>query len=253
MVNHFNVITLSITSTMLLLLAFMLTNNYQNSQVVAQDSFSDYTESKMPELKYYRNYEELKAGEKTAVVYPIFTQSAYDWQGIHDYHAGYCNSCLSNQIHTTYEKTYSASGNGFRILEFLGYQVIDDMDIDKNPQILNQYDKVILLHNEYVTKKEFEAITSHPKVIYLYPNSLSSEVIADYSENTITLARGPTYPDSSIKNGFDWEHENTQFFGDWDCNSWEFYAVKSGYMLNCYPETVLPNDGYELLKTLKNL
>jgi hypothetical protein len=244
---------ISITSTMLLLMAFILTNGYHNSQVVAQNSFEDYKESKMPELRYYQNYEELTIDSKTAVVYPIFTQSAYEWQGIHDYHAGYCGSCLSNQIGTSYEKTYSASGNGFRILEFLGYQVIDDMDIDKNPEVLTQFDKVILLHNEFVTKREFEAIISHPKVIYLYPNSLSSEVIVDYSKNTMTLVRGPSYPNSDIKNGFNWEYDNTQFFNDWTCNSWEFYNIKNGYMLNCYPETFLPNDGYELLKTLKNL
>lgn len=252
LVNHFNAIMISITSTMLLLMAVMLTNN-QNSQVTAQNSFVDYKESKMPELRYYQDYKELVASPKTAVVYPIFTQNAYEWGGIHDFYAGYCDSCLSNQIRTTYEKTYAASGNGFRILEFLGYQVIDDMDIDKNPQILNQFDKIILLHSEFVTKKEFEAIISHPKVVYLYPRSLNSEIAVDYAKNTMTLIRGPYYPDSGIKNGFDWGNDNAQFFTDWDCNSWEFYSVKNGYMLNCYPETFLPNDGYELLKALKNL
>lgn len=253
LVNHFNAIMISITSTLLLVMAFMLTNNYQNSVYSEQTSLDVYRESKLPELRYYKNYDELKANEKTAVVYPIFTQGAYEWSGIHDYHAGYCSSCLTSDIPTTYEKTYSASGNGFRILEFLGYQVIDDMDIDKNPKILTQFDKVVLLHNEFVTKKEFEAITSHPNVVYLYPNSLSSEVSVDYSKNTITLVRGPSYPYHDIKNGFDWKYDNTQFLADWDCNSWEFYRIENGFMLNCYPETFLPNEGYELLKLLKNL
>jgi hypothetical protein len=231
-------------------MAFMMANH--QSQVVAQDS-SNYNESKMPELRYFNDYNSLMANAKTVVVYPIFTQSAYEWQGIHDHYAGYCDSCLSAQIQTTYAKTYAASGNGFRILEFLGYQVIDDIDIDKNPQILDKFDKVILLHNEFVTKKEFEAIMSHPKIVYLYPNALRSEIVADYEKNIITLIRGPSYPDSSIKNGFDWEHDNTQFFADWECHSWNFYQVENGYMLNCYPETFLPNDGYELLKMLKSL
>jgi hypothetical protein len=244
---------ISITATLLLLMVFIATNSYQSSHLEAQNSSDDYNESKMPELRYYQNYNELTADAKTAVVYPIFTQGAYEWGGIHDYYAGYCDSCLNSHIPTTYEKTFSASGNGFRILEFLGYQVIDDIDVDKNPQILAQFDKVILLHNEFVTKKEFEAITSHPKVIYLYPNSLSSEVVVDYSKNKITLIRGPSFPHSGVKNGFDWEYDNSQFFSDWDCNSWKFYPIKKGYMLNCYPETFLPNDGYELLKTLKSL
>jgi hypothetical protein len=252
MVQHFNAVMISITATLLLLMAFILTTT-QSSNIEAQNLSNDYNESKMPELRYYQDYNELMADTKAAIVYPIFTQGAYEWGSIHDYYAGYCDSCISGRIPTTYEKTFSASGNGFRILEFLGYQVIDDIDIDKNPQILTQFDKVILLHNEFVTKKEFEAITSHKKVIYLYPNSLSTEVAVDYSKNKITLTRGPSFPDPGTQNGFDWEYDNSQFFSDWDCISWEFYPIKNGYMLNCYPETFLPNDGYELLKTLKSL
>ncbi|QLH08189.1 hypothetical protein [Candidatus Nitrosotenuis sp. DW1] len=207
----------------------------------------------MPELDYYDDYDSLRSDGNVAVVYPIFTQSAYNWKGIHDYYAGYCDSCTSVTISNVYEKSYSASGNGFRILEFLGYQVIDDIDIDKNPQILEKYDKIILLHNEFVTKKEYEAIIHHPKVIYLYPNSLNSEITVDYSKNMITLVRGPDYPQKGIKNGFDWQDDNTPYFNDWNCLDWKFYKAQNGYMLNCYPETTLPNNGSDLLKTIKNL
>lgn len=242
----------SITSTMLLVMTFIVINQQQPDTVVYEPS-SAYSASKMPELKYYDKYDELKADGRYAVVYPIITQSAYDWNGIHDYYAGYCESCTTSQLDTSYEKTYSSSTGGFRILEFLGYEVLDDIDIDKNPEILRQYDKVILLHNEYVTKKEFEAIMAHPNVVYLYPNALVSEVSVDHSTGIITLVRGPSYPDPEIKNGFDWKDDNSEFFKDWSCHSWEFYPVANGHMLNCYPETYLPNDGYELLKALKNL
>lgn len=235
---------------MLLLMAFMITAQSQNSQIAVQGSSN---ESKMPELRYYQDYKKLVSDGKTAVIYPIFTQNAYEWGGIHDYYAGRCETCLNNPIHTTYKKAYSSSGNGFRILEFLGYQVIDDIDIDKNPQILKNFDKIILLHNEFVTKKEFDAIVSHPNVVYLYPNALSSEISVDYSRNTMTLISGPSYPNHDIKNGFDWQYDNTQYFMDWDCNSWKFYQINNGYMLNCYPDTFLPNDGFELLKMLKSL
>lgn len=254
MVTHFNAILISMTATMLLVLAFTIVNAvpFHNNEIT-QDS-TTYSASKMPELNYYDKYEELKADDKVAVIYPIITQNAYDWKGIHDYYAGYCNSCISSKLNTTYEKTYSASGNGFRILEFLGYQVIDDIDVDKNPEILDNYDKIILLHNQFVTKKEFTAITNHQNVVYLYPNSLSSEVSIDYIKNTITLVRGPHYPIDDITNGFDWKYDNTQFFDDWDCNSWKFYSIDNGgSMLNCYPETFLPNNGYELLKKLRSL
>lgn len=252
MVNHhLNAIVISITATMLLALAFLST--HVHSESIPIDSFSAYTQTKMPELDYYKDYDSLRSDGNVAVIYPIFTQSAYNWKGIHDYYAGYCNSCTNATISNIYEKSYSASGNGFRILEFLGYQVIDDIDVDKNPQILEKYDKIILLHNEFVTKKEYEAIMQHPKVIYLYPNSLNSEIEVDYSKNIITLVRGPDYPQKGIKNGFDWQDDNTQYFSDWDCLNWKFYEVQNGYMLNCYPETTLPNNGFDLLKAIKNL
>ena len=40
-----------------------------------------------------------------------------------------------------------------KILKLLNYKFLSDIDIDKNPEILKNFDKVILLHNEYVTKK----------------------------------------------------------------------------------------------------
>jgi hypothetical protein len=52
------------------------------------------------------------------------------------------------------------------------------------------HDRVIVLPNEYVTKKEFDAIASHPDMIFLYPNALYAEVKTDYASNTITLVRG---------------------------------------------------------------
>ena len=239
---------------MMLVLAYSVSgDNFVSNEPIESDSFSKYHASKMPELDYYSDYESLRPTTKAVVVYPIFTQSAYEWEGIHDYYAGYCDSCLSTPIQEYYEKTFASSGNGYRILEFLGYEVIDDIDIDKNPAILEKYDKVILLHNEFVTRAEFEAITQHPNVIYLYPHALTSEIQADYSTNTISLIRGPGFPDENVVNGFDWEFDNSEFFDDWSCVNWKFYEINNGYMLNCYPETELPHYGHSILKTIKTL
>jgi len=246
---------ISMTVTMLLVLTYSVSgvNLVSNEQVEQDNSFSTYQESKMSELDYYDDYEALRSTTKSVVVYPIFTQSAYEWGGFHDFYTGYCDSCLKTPIEDYYEKTFASSGNAYRIFEFLGYEVIDDIDIDKNPAILEKFDKVILLHNEFVTRVEFEAITNHPKVIYLYPNALSSEVKTNYSENTISLIRGPGFPDDNITNGFDWEFDNTKYFNDWSCINWQFYEITNGYMLNCYPETELPHYGHDILKTIKAL
>jgi hypothetical protein len=253
MLKRFNAIMISMTATMLLILAFVVINNSQAEPTVPENEFTAYTETKLPELEFYQNYDELRSDGKTAVVYPIFTQSAYDWGGFHDYYSGYCDSCTNTELQHVYEKTFSASGNGFRILEFLGYQAIDDIDIDTNPAILNQFDKIVLLHNEFVTKKEFDAIMQHSNVVYLYPNALTSQITVDYATNSISLVRGPSYPTPDIKNGFDWNASNSEHEKDWNCNSWSFHKVSNGYMLDCYPETFLPNNGYEMLKALKIL
>ena len=253
--EHFTAIMISLTITMVLVLAYALSESNSEYYLgsTPEDDFSAYHGDKMPELNYYYDYEVLKPTTNDVVVYPIFTQSAYVWGGIHDFHVGYCDSCLTVDIQNFYEKSFASSGNGYRILEFLGYEIIDDIDIDKDPSILNQYDKVILLHNEFVTRAEFEAITQHPNVIYLYPNALNSEIITDYTQNTITLARGPGYPDSTIENGFDWKFDNTEYFDDWACGEWEFYKIDNGHMLNCYPERELPFYGKEILETIKTL
>jgi len=253
--SHFTTIMISMTITMLIVLVYSISegNSTSIAELEQDSSFSQYSESKMSELDYFDDYQDLHPITKDVVVYPIFTQSAYQWGAIHDFYAGYCDSCLNATIQDYYEKTVVSGGNGYRILEFLGYEIIDDIDIDKNPAILEQYDKVILLHNEFVTKTEFEAITQHPKVVYLYPHALSSQIQTDYSNNSITLIRGPGFPDENVVNGFDWEFDNSGYFDDWSCLDWNFYEIRNGYMLNCYPETELPHYGYEILRTVRTL
>ena len=69
------------------------------------------------------------------------------------------------------------------------------LTVDQNPEILQNYDTVILLHNEYVTKKQFDAISTHPNLIFLHPNALYAlEIDVNYDTNTMTLIRGHDYP-----------------------------------------------------------
>ena len=140
--------------------------------------------------------------------------------------------------------------NAFFLLTYLGYPSITDIELDQNPQILQDYNKVILLHNEYVTKNEFDSITNHPKVIYLYPNALYAEVEYDKIANSFTLIRGHGYPEG-IDNGFDWEFDNTHPFEyDRSCKDWKFYEIPNGIMLNCFPEQILFNN-LDILKKIK--
>jgi len=199
-------------------------------------------------------YQELYYDSKdnTVIIYPTFTATAYGEPGFYSFFRGDCDEkCLTVELDSEPYLDFVASGNGYQVLKLLGYPIITDIDVDKNPEILEKYDKIILLHNEYVTKEEFDAITSHPNVIYLYPNALYAEVESDYSDNTITLIRGHNFPESDIFNGFDWKFDNSIFEYDIDCKDMQFERVKNGWMLNCYPEKPI-HQSKILLEMIKN-
>jgi len=187
-------------------------------------------------------YEELRymPDENTIVIFPIFTSVAYNEPGFYTYYRGECNEeCLTIEIQKESTLNFLSSGNGFQVLRLLQYEGISDIQVDQKPDILKQYDKVILLHNEYVTKKEFDAITSHPNVIYLYPNALYAEIKVDYSNNLMTLQRGHNFPESEIRNGFDWKFDNSSLEYNTDCIDMGFDRIDNGWMLNCYPERLI--------------
>ena len=185
------------------------------------------------------------------VVYPIFTAAAYSEPGFYTYYRGECDDeCLTITINENYPLLYQASGDAIQILSLLNYPIITDIDIDQDPSLLSKFDKVILLHNEYVTKTEFDAITSHPNVIYLYPNALYAEVSFDNENYTITLVRGHNYPEITIRNGFDWEYDNSELEYDNTCLDMKFEKIENGAMLNCYPENII-HKSKNLLKHIK--
>ena len=193
--------------------------------------------------------------QKTVVVYPFLTFSAYNEPGFYDYYSGKCNDCTTTKI-TQPTVLYTSSGIGHQALTILGYPSIPDIEIDKNPSILQQFDKVIMLHNEYVTRAMFDAVTGHPNVLYLYPNALYAEIEVNYIDETITLIRGHNYPELEIKNGFDWEFDNThpdEF--DTKCLDMEMYPIENGFMTNCYPENVFLKGEqlFNFLKIIKDL
>tara|TARA_B110000438_G_scaffold64008_1_gene64560 strand:- start:173 stop:1114 length:942 start_codon:yes stop_codon:yes gene_type:complete len=190
---------------------------------------------------------------KPLVIIPIFTASAYSTNGFYDFYKQWCDTCTTTKIVSIEELDYNSNANAVQVLKLLGYDSITDIEFDKNPSLIMKYDKIIVLHNEYVTKNMFNAITSHPNVIYLYPNALYAEINVDYEKNEITLIRGHNYPEPEIKNGFNWEYDNTHPYEyDNECENWEFYDIPNGKMLNCYPEQKIWQDEL-LLKTLKEL
>jgi hypothetical protein len=194
--------------------------------------------------------------QKAVVVYPYFTYAAYDEPGFYNYYTGQCDDCTTTKFAQP-QSLFTSSGKAHQALTLLGYHTITDVDIDKHPGILQNFDKVIMLHSEYVTRAMFDAITSHPNVLYLYPNALYAEIEVNYIDETITLIRGHSYPEPEIENGFDWEFDNTHPYEFDDlCLNMQFYKIENGWMTNCYPENVFlqnTQDIINLLQIIKDL
>ena len=189
--------------------------------------------------------------QNAVVVYPYFTYAAYQPQGFYDYFKGNCDDCTTTKFVQPMPQ-YTSSGKAHQALTLLGYHSITDVEIDRNPSILQQFDKVIMLHNEYVTRAMFDAITSHPNVIYLYPNALYAEIEVNYTDETITLIRGHNYPEQEIINGFDCEFDNTHPY-EYDnlCYDMELYRTAAGWMTNCYPENLFLANTEQLFNILQ--
>ena len=192
--------------------------------------------------------------DKPLVIIPTFTSSAYAPFGFYDYYDERCGEqCLTTKIVSEDKLDYKSSANGVKILNLLGYDSISDLELHKNPNILNDYKKIIVLHNEYVSKIMFDALTLHKNVVFLYPNALYAEIEIDISNNQITLIRGHGFPTEDVDNGFNWEYDNTRPYEfDNECNDWEFYKIPNGFMLNCYPEQAIWQNS-SMLKALKEL
>ena len=196
----------------------------------------------------------LKPNDSTVVIFPTFTSAAYHEPGFYTYFGGGCDeSCITDLSFENVDIKYTSSGTTAQILYAVGYDFVTDIDVDKNPKILQNYDTVILLHNEYVTKKMFDAITSHPHLIFLAPNALYAEIDVNYDDNTMSLIRGHDYP-PGIANGFDYEIEEQfhEYEYDDQCLEWEFIKIKNGYHLNCYPDGAI-HENFDILLKLKEL
>ena len=197
----------------------------------------------------------LKPNNTSVVIYPVFTSAAYKEPGFYTYFGGNCDeSCVTDISFKNPEFQYTSSGLTAQILYHVGYDFLTDIEVDKNPELLQNYDTVILLHNEYVTKKMFDAISNHPNLIFLAPNALYAEIDVNYDDNTMTLIRGHNYPEKSIANGFDYgiEERFHHYEYDSECLTWEFIEIENGFHLNCYPDAII-HGKLDILLKMKEL
>jgi len=178
--------------------------------------------------------------ENILVIKPILTANAYKSNGFYSYYNGFCTeSCLSVQIDQNIPLTYDSSLRAVTRFEELGATMADDYTI--NLDELKNYDKIILLHNEYVTQEFFDAVQNHPNVIYMYPNALYGKV--EVKDGIMTLIQGHGY--NGKDNGFDWKYDNTRPYEfDEQCLTYDWIKIDNGLQLNCYPENFILDNAW---------
>ena len=221
--------------------------------IVASVLFIAVTPSRVAAAQLYLNKERLGPNQTSIVIIPIMTASAYSKGGFYDYYEGRCGTeCLTVKINQGLDLHGHASGHTKLALEILDYGFINDYILDymlqSDPHYLDQYDKVIVLHSEYVTQAVFDALQHHKKVIYLAPNALHAKVTVN--KGVMTLVQGHSY--NNKYNGFDWPYDNTAQEYENTCKDWKFVPLPNGYQLNCNGEESIYRN-FDLLKELRNL
>lgn len=214
------------------LVAFVVAAIYVLSSEMADHKRLGLSEATAAPLYY--------SGQNVVVIKPVITEATYGRNGFYWYYEGRCDmACLTVPIQRGEIERWGAYNiKTMYFLEQYNWPVISDAElhylVSSDADYLRQYDAVILLHSEYVTRQIYDAILDHPNVIYLMPNALYAEVAI--TNQTVTLIRGHGYPEHSVFNGFGWKHDNTPEEYDLDCADWEFRSIDNGWQLNCYPE-----------------
>ena len=194
-----------------------------------------------------KNYKFVEDKSSVVVIEPIFTASAYQ-SGIYEAWEGRCDeSCLNVPICFDCllipDAAFGQSITAVNVFKQLEYPIISDYDFGMNPEIIFEYDTVIMLHNEYVTREMFDAITSHPHTLYLYPNALYQEI--KFNSTNVWMASTSLDREDTF---FNWEYDNTSPYEfDRDCKDWIFRDIENGSQLLCYPEVRITYD-LDLLK-----
>lgn len=183
--------------------------------------------------------------ENFIILTPRFTEAAYSDHGFYWYYDGRCGEeCLTVPVqHGELQRWGAFNLRSIAAFAALGWPMMDDITAHKkilqNPNYLLQYDTIILLHNEYVTRELYQAIQNHPHVIYLNPNALYAQIKYYEGPNEIQLIQGHGYPNNSTLNGFGWQYDNSNEETDTNCYIYHWKKLPNGEQLSCMPEKII--------------
>lgn len=198
------------------------------------------------------------------VIEPDFTASAYHKDGFYNYYRNHTQCCTTVNINVDDSDLVvkmSDTYNAKLLLMLLGFKHTTDSEVCSNPDILTNK-TIIVLHNEYVCQMEYDKLNNSTNVIYMYPNANYALVKYEpnycpvdcllYHYQAITLIRGHGYPDTNIRNGFNWTLDNSNYeLKDgkrFYCTNQHFEKIRNGYQLNCWTQ-----DQLQILSYIKEI
>jgi hypothetical protein len=185
--------------------------------------------------------------ESTLVVYPSYTYWANEQNSLVDIgDEDWCDGCESYTAkHVQFTVTnggFSDVGGSVGIIGDQYFAYVTDYYLDHNGTSIKMedYDKVILMRNVYVTENFRNMVLNHTNVLYMFPDALTKKVITNStymkasgsSDITMTYVKDikPLHPMS-----LEWADDNR-------CEDWEFIKVVNGYMMNCTPDIAIINN-----------
>lgn len=213
--------------------------------------------------------------QKTVVIYPAYTYYANEVDSLVDFGTDNCDDeftdCKSYLIHGQFLTALDSGGVsdvGASIAE-IGHQyffVVNDDLVHRNPEVLDAYDKVILMRNVYVTDELRNTILGFDKVIYMFPDAMTKKIdrqlqhifddeidLDDSDEPRDKKQSSYIYLNMTYSGEYKPLHEKSiEWADDNRCEEWEFVPIHNGYMMNCTPDIAIINN-YEMLKAMRDL
>ena len=195
--------------------------------------------------------------ESIIMVYPSYTYWANELNSLADIgDEDWCYECESftraHELFTVHNGGFSSVGGSVGRIGDQYFTYVTDYYLEHNGTSIKMedYDKVILMRNSYVTDNFRNMVLNHTNVVYMFPDALTKEVTTNSTytkaprDSQITM----TYVDD-IEPLHPMAHE---WADDNRCEEWEFIKVINGYMMNCTPDVAIINN-HDMILTMRDI
>ena len=195
------------------------------------------------------------ATETILMIYPSYTWVANEPNSLVDIGRLYdgCEShTASHSIFASKSGGVSDVGGSIGRIGSEYFTVVSDYYLEHDTASINiqDFDKVILMRNSYVTDNFRNMVLNHDNVVYMFPDVFTHEVTTNSTYTKAPSASNinmtyvgeyePLHPDA-----INWADDNR-------CNEWKFVKVINGYMMNCVPDVAIINN-HDMLIAMRDI